>query len=88
MEQVRRENPLIFSRGVAITRKLGFPDVIMPGESAATTPSQHEQKERNWTVMFTSQNQNTQLLNVFWFGDQYELKNWNQIYLYINCRQN
>lgn len=38
MEQVRRENPLIFSRGVAITRKLGFPDVIMPGESAATNP--------------------------------------------------
>ena len=33
MEQVRRENPLIFNRGVAITRKLGFPDVIMPGES-------------------------------------------------------
>lgn len=33
MEQVRRENPLIFTRGVAITRKLGFPDVIMPGES-------------------------------------------------------
>uniref|UniRef100_A0A7N6A6K4 Dedicator of cytokinesis 3 n=1 Tax=Anabas testudineus TaxID=64144 RepID=A0A7N6A6K4_ANATE len=32
MEQVRRENPLIFSRGVAITRKLGFPDVIMPGD--------------------------------------------------------
>lgn len=33
MDQVRRENPLIFSRGVAISRKLGFPDVIMPGES-------------------------------------------------------
>ncbi|XP_070405641.1 dedicator of cytokinesis protein 3 isoform X4 [Nothobranchius furzeri] len=32
IEQVRRENPLIFSRGVAITRKLGFPDVIMPGD--------------------------------------------------------
>ncbi|XP_068598199.1 dedicator of cytokinesis protein 3 [Brachionichthys hirsutus] len=32
MDQVRRENPLIFSRGVAITRKLGFPDVIMPGD--------------------------------------------------------
>nr|XP_043879419.1 dedicator of cytokinesis protein 3-like [Solea senegalensis] len=32
MEQVRRENPLIFTRGVAITRKLGFPDVIMPGD--------------------------------------------------------
>ncbi|XP_061582995.1 dedicator of cytokinesis protein 3-like isoform X8 [Cololabis saira] len=32
MEHVRRENPLIFSRGVAITRKLGFPDVIMPGD--------------------------------------------------------
>ncbi|KAM6981344.1 dedicator of cytokinesis protein 3 isoform 2-T2 [Aplochiton taeniatus] len=32
MEQVRRENPLIFNRGVAITRKLGFPDVIMPGD--------------------------------------------------------
>lgn len=37
MEQVRRENPLIFSRGVAMTRKLGFPDVIMPGESMAST---------------------------------------------------
>lgn len=36
MEQVRRENPLIFSRGVAMTRKLGFPDVIMPGESRHT----------------------------------------------------
>ncbi|XP_072307878.1 dedicator of cytokinesis protein 3 isoform X5 [Eucyclogobius newberryi] len=32
MEQVRRENPLIFNRGVAVTRKLGFPDVIMPGD--------------------------------------------------------
>uniref|UniRef100_A0A672NQI5 Dedicator of cytokinesis 3 n=1 Tax=Sinocyclocheilus grahami TaxID=75366 RepID=A0A672NQI5_SINGR len=32
MEQVRRENPMIFNRGVAITRKLGFPDVIMPGD--------------------------------------------------------
>uniref|UniRef100_A0A1A8QJ54 Dedicator of cytokinesis 3 n=2 Tax=Nothobranchius TaxID=28779 RepID=A0A1A8QJ54_9TELE len=32
IEQVRRENPLVFSRGVAITRKLGFPDVIMPGD--------------------------------------------------------
>ena len=31
MEQIRRENPLIFNRGLAITRKLGFPDVIMPG---------------------------------------------------------
>ncbi|KAA0712423.1 Dedicator of cytokinesis protein 3 [Triplophysa tibetana] len=30
MEQVRRENPMIFNRGVAVTRKLGFPDVIMP----------------------------------------------------------
>nr|XP_042138108.1 dedicator of cytokinesis protein 3 [Peromyscus maniculatus bairdii] len=30
MEQIRRENPMIFSRGLAITRKLGFPDVIMP----------------------------------------------------------
>ncbi|XP_028855233.1 dedicator of cytokinesis protein 3 isoform X4 [Denticeps clupeoides] len=32
VDQVRRENPVIFSRGVAITRKLGFPDVIMPGD--------------------------------------------------------
>ncbi|XP_078065470.1 dedicator of cytokinesis protein 3 isoform X1 [Mustelus asterias] len=30
MDHVRRENPMIFNRGVAITRKLGFPDVIMP----------------------------------------------------------
>ncbi|KAJ8358994.1 hypothetical protein SKAU_G00155190 [Synaphobranchus kaupii] len=32
MEQIRRENPMIFNRGVAVTRKLGFPDVIMPGD--------------------------------------------------------
>uniref|UniRef100_A0A8C7SSZ4 Dedicator of cytokinesis 3 n=1 Tax=Oncorhynchus mykiss TaxID=8022 RepID=A0A8C7SSZ4_ONCMY len=32
MEQIRRENPMIFNRGVALTRKLGFPDVIMPGD--------------------------------------------------------
>ncbi|KAG3270567.1 dedicator of cytokinesis protein 3 isoform X2 [Ictidomys tridecemlineatus] len=32
MEQIRRENPMVFSRGLAITRKLGFPDVIMPGD--------------------------------------------------------
>ncbi|KAM6300966.1 dedicator of cytokinesis protein 3 [Aegotheles albertisi] len=30
MEQIRRENPMIFNRGVSVTRKLGFPDVIMP----------------------------------------------------------
>lgn len=32
MEQVRREHPMLFNRGVAVTRKLGFPDVIMPGD--------------------------------------------------------
>lgn len=32
MEQIRRENPLIFNRGISVTRKLGFPDVIMPGK--------------------------------------------------------
>uniref|UniRef100_A0A8C3AJ93 Dedicator of cytokinesis 3 n=1 Tax=Cyclopterus lumpus TaxID=8103 RepID=A0A8C3AJ93_CYCLU len=32
LQQLRRENPLIFSRGAAMTRKLGFPDVIMPGD--------------------------------------------------------
>ncbi|KAL4655684.1 dedicator of cytokinesis protein 3 isoform X1 [Arapaima gigas] len=32
MEQIRKENPMIFNRGVAVTRKLGFPDVIMPGD--------------------------------------------------------
>uniref|UniRef100_A0A4W3GY78 Dedicator of cytokinesis 3 n=1 Tax=Callorhinchus milii TaxID=7868 RepID=A0A4W3GY78_CALMI len=32
MDHIRRENPMIFNRGVAVTRKLGFPDVIMPGD--------------------------------------------------------
>ncbi|XP_026778719.3 dedicator of cytokinesis protein 4b isoform X1 [Pangasianodon hypophthalmus] len=32
IEQLRREYMAIFSRGVSITRKLGFSDVIMPGE--------------------------------------------------------
>uniref|UniRef100_A0A8B9LN99 Dedicator of cytokinesis 4b n=1 Tax=Astyanax mexicanus TaxID=7994 RepID=A0A8B9LN99_ASTMX len=32
IEQLRREYMAIFTRGVSITRKLGFSDVIMPGE--------------------------------------------------------
>lgn len=36
MEQIRRENPMIFNRGVSVTRKLGFPDVIMPGKHSSS----------------------------------------------------
>ncbi|XP_048110330.1 dedicator of cytokinesis protein 3 isoform X2 [Alosa alosa] len=32
IEQVQKDNPMVFNRGVAITRKVGFPDVIMPGD--------------------------------------------------------
>ncbi|CAL8242244.1 unnamed protein product [Merluccius merluccius] len=32
IEQLRREYMVLFKRGVSITRKLGFSDVIMPGE--------------------------------------------------------
>ncbi|XP_069812400.1 dedicator of cytokinesis protein 4-like, partial [Dendropsophus ebraccatus] len=32
IEQIRREYSSVFTRGVSITRKLGFSDVIMPGE--------------------------------------------------------
>ncbi|MGH0125600.1 UNVERIFIED_CONTAM: hypothetical protein FKN15_010366 [Acipenser sinensis] len=32
IEQIRREYMVLFTRGVAITKKLGFSDVIMPGE--------------------------------------------------------
>ncbi|XP_061920452.1 dedicator of cytokinesis protein 4b isoform X4 [Entelurus aequoreus] len=32
IDQLRREYMLLFTRGVSITRKLGFSDVIMPGE--------------------------------------------------------
>lgn len=35
LEQVRRDHPLLSCRGVATTRKLGFPEVIMPGEVGA-----------------------------------------------------
>lgn len=31
IEQLRREYMVLFTRGVSITRKLGFSDVIMPG---------------------------------------------------------
>lgn len=52
MEQVRRENPLIFSRGVAITRKLGFPDVIVPGERHL----QPRVKQHNmWFISFSEE---------------------------------
>nr|XP_014346036.1 PREDICTED: dedicator of cytokinesis protein 4 [Latimeria chalumnae] len=32
MEQIRRDYTVLFTRGVAITRKLGFSDIIMPGD--------------------------------------------------------
>ncbi|EDM03344.1 rCG61551 [Rattus norvegicus] len=32
IEQIRREYSSVFSHGVSITRKLGFSDIIMPGE--------------------------------------------------------
>ncbi|KAG8439778.1 hypothetical protein GDO86_005808 [Hymenochirus boettgeri] len=32
IEQIRRDYHSVFSRGVSVTRKLGFSDVIMPGE--------------------------------------------------------
>lgn len=32
LEQIRRENQAVFSRALALTRKLGFPDVILPGK--------------------------------------------------------
>uniref|UniRef100_A0A8B9L2W6 Dedicator of cytokinesis 3 n=1 Tax=Astyanax mexicanus TaxID=7994 RepID=A0A8B9L2W6_ASTMX len=33
LDTLRRENHLMLSRGVTLTRKLGFPDVILPGDS-------------------------------------------------------
>lgn len=36
LEQIRRENQAVFNRALALTRKLGFPDVILPGEKANT----------------------------------------------------
>ncbi|XP_062855261.1 dedicator of cytokinesis protein 3-like [Trichomycterus rosablanca] len=32
LDALQRDNHMIFNRGVAITRKLGFPDVILPGD--------------------------------------------------------
>lgn len=34
IEQLRREYMVLFTRGVSITRKLGFSDVIMPGRTS------------------------------------------------------
>uniref|UniRef100_A0A6Q2YUL9 Dedicator of cytokinesis 3 n=1 Tax=Esox lucius TaxID=8010 RepID=A0A6Q2YUL9_ESOLU len=33
LDQIRRENQTVFTRALAITRKLGFPDVILPGDT-------------------------------------------------------
>ncbi|CAG11288.1 unnamed protein product [Tetraodon nigroviridis] len=33
LEQIRRENQAVFNRALALTRKLGFPDVILPGDT-------------------------------------------------------
>ncbi|KAL4646337.1 dedicator of cytokinesis protein 3-like isoform X1 [Arapaima gigas] len=32
MEQMRREHPALFTRGISVTRQLGFPEVIIPGD--------------------------------------------------------
>ncbi|TWW56809.1 Dedicator of cytokinesis protein 3 [Takifugu flavidus] len=37
LEQIRRENQAVFNRALALTRKLGFPDVILPGEAAESS---------------------------------------------------
>lgn len=37
IEQLRREYMVLFTRGVSITKKLGFSDVIMPGENKTIT---------------------------------------------------
>lgn len=36
IEQLRREYMVLFTRGVSITRKLGFSDIIMPGRASAS----------------------------------------------------
>lgn len=36
IEQLRREYMVLFARGVSITRKLGFSDIIMPGSDPKT----------------------------------------------------
>uniref|UniRef100_A0A8C6WV65 Dedicator of cytokinesis 3 n=1 Tax=Neogobius melanostomus TaxID=47308 RepID=A0A8C6WV65_9GOBI len=33
LETIRRENQAVFNRALALTRKLGFPDVILPGDT-------------------------------------------------------
>ncbi|XP_035392220.1 dedicator of cytokinesis protein 3-like isoform X4 [Electrophorus electricus] len=33
LDTLRRENHIMFSRGVTLARKLGFPDVILPGDN-------------------------------------------------------
>lgn len=38
IEQLRREYMVLFTRGVSITRKLGFSDVIMPGRAEKKNP--------------------------------------------------
>lgn len=38
IEQLRREYMVLFTRGVSITRKLGFSDIIMPGRDPGTPP--------------------------------------------------
>lgn len=35
IEQLRREYMVLFTRGVSITRKLGFSDIIMPGRPSS-----------------------------------------------------
>lgn len=53
MEQIRRENPMIFNRGLAITRKLGFPDVIMPGRQNFLGLRWEKGRERRCPVLIS-----------------------------------
>lgn len=76
MEQVRRENPMIFNRGVSVTRKLGFPDVIMPGK--------HKSSNLKILIMFFSDS--PKQVSLVWVLHSNNVKN-RRVALLINKRQ-
>lgn len=45
LEQIRRENQAVFNRALALTRKLGFPDVILPGKKLGSSMCGWVQRE-------------------------------------------
>lgn len=54
LDALRRENQTLFNGAVTLTRKLGFPDIILPGRSGRYFLTFYDQMYTTLSVRFTN----------------------------------